>query len=205
MIIGMRKNWCLKKMIETYKKIKDFNGYEVSNLGNIKRVEETRYKSSHNQWKSYNCVLTIKEKQLKLSNNGRGYLQIYLRKDGKKYALYIHRLVAQAFIPNPKNKEQVNHKDGNKQNNIVDNLEWVTNLENQQHARKLKLINQDGENSWNSKMFNKDVLNIRKQKENGSSPKDIYKNYANTISYGQFMNIWNNREWKHLVFRKGSD
>ena len=59
--------------------------------------------------------------------------------DGSKKRLYAHRLVAQAYIPNPENKEQINHIDGNVLNNHVDNLEWVTQSENQQHALELEL------------------------------------------------------------------
>lgn len=68
-------------------------------------------------------------------NNGYGYLQICL--SGRM--TYIHRLVGCAFIPNPDNKPQINHKDGNKQNNTVENLEWVTAKENQIHAVKIGL------------------------------------------------------------------
>lgn len=59
--------------------------------------------------------------------------------DGSKKRLYAHRLVAQAYIPNPNNKKQINHIDGNVLNNCVDNLEWVTQSENQQHALKTEL------------------------------------------------------------------
>lgn len=78
----------------------------------------------------------------------------------------IHRLVAETFIPNPKNKPQVNHKDGNKLNNAIYNLEWTTQLENMQHAWKNKLIcgnkGNKGENNPRSKLTWKDVEFIRK-------------------------------------------
>lgn len=63
-----------------------------------------------------------------------GYLQVYLRQNGIQSNTLIHRLVAKAFIPNPENKPYVNHKDGNKKNNNVDNLEWNTVSENAKHA-----------------------------------------------------------------------
>lgn len=63
-----------------------------------------------------------------------GYLKVNLYKDGKGSSKRIHRLVAEAFIPNPDNKPDVNHKDGNKHNNNVENLEWVTKSENMIHA-----------------------------------------------------------------------
>ena len=62
--------------------------------------------------------------------NGKGYLRVSI--SGK--LMFIHRLVAEKYIPNPNNYEQVNHKDGNKLNNNVDNLEWVTNQQNRNHA-----------------------------------------------------------------------
>lgn len=66
--------------------------------------------------------------------NDRGYKRIHLCDNGRVYVTGLHRLVALAFIPNPDNKPQVNHIDGNPSNNCIDNLEWVTNQENVQHA-----------------------------------------------------------------------
>ena len=75
---------------------------------------------------------------LKPYSHYKGYLRVDLsNKDGKKH-FKVHRLVAQAFIPNEEGKPQVNHKDGNKHNNSITNLEWVTNRENCDHAKALR-------------------------------------------------------------------
>ena len=75
--------------------------------------------------------LTETGKEIMPKNNGNGYLRIYIPKIGKRYLL--HRLVAVAYVPNPEDKPQVNHIDGNKHNNSASNLEWCTNKENSEH------------------------------------------------------------------------
>ena len=75
--------------------------------------------------------LTETGKEITPKNNGNGYLRIYIPKIGKRYLL--HRLVAVAYVPNPEDKPQVNHIDGNKHNNSASNLEWCTNRENMDH------------------------------------------------------------------------
>lgn len=82
--------------------------------------------------------ITRKQKSTFIGNGG--YERVSLWIDGKQYKESIHRLVAQVFIPNPDNKPQVNHIDGNKLNNNVSNLEWCTREENMQHAYKNNLI-----------------------------------------------------------------
>lgn len=72
--------------------------------------------------------------------NKDGYLKVGMTKDGKKKSFIFHVLVAQAFVPNPDGKPEVNHIDGNKQNNRPENLEWVTHRENMQHAVKTGLL-----------------------------------------------------------------
>ena len=71
---------------------------------------------------------------LKASPDRKGYMRLRVTLDGVKHSYKVHRLVAMAFVPNPEDKPQVNHIDGNKNNNSADNLEWVTNRENARHA-----------------------------------------------------------------------
>ena len=99
-------------MKEIWKDINGFEGkYQISNLG---RIRSNNYKNSG------------KTKLLKISKGTKGYQVICLMKNNKKYTRRIHRLVAEAFIPNPNNYQTVNHIDEDKTNNNVNNLEWCT-------------------------------------------------------------------------------
>lgn len=89
-----------------------------------------------------------------------GYHRIRLCKHQKKFRYNRHRLVALTFIDNPKNKAEVNHKDGNKNNNNVENLEWVTRQENSLHSTRV-LKKNVGESHGNTKLKVKDVIKIK--------------------------------------------
>ena len=91
-----------------------------------------------------------------VSVHSRGY--VYVRTTNGNYQL--HRLVATAFLSNDKNKQTVNHKDGNKQNNSVENLEWATYKENAQHALRRGLTTRMGKNEGNLKYTNQQCLDI---------------------------------------------
>ena len=99
------------------------------------------------------------------------YLFIELNRAGNAEQILIHRLVAQEFIPNPDGKPQVNHRDGHKLNNYVDNLEWVTGSENQQHAVLNGLI-KSGEKNYNAKLTNGQAEYIR-ENPNKLSQKEL--------------------------------
>lgn len=104
---------------EKFYPIKGYEGlYEISINGKIKSIGRKI------------------EKILKPSINSRGYLCVNLTKDKKMKTIKLHRIISNAFIPNPLNKPQVNHKDGNKLNNKISNLEWCTPSENMKHAFK---------------------------------------------------------------------
>ena len=181
-------------MIEIWKPIKNYeNIYEVSNLGRIKSLSRTIKRKDGKP-------LKIKEQILKGSKDTKGYIQVELKKDGKRYIKTIHRLVAETFIENKNNKEQVNHIDGNKENNCVYNLEWVTCQENIQHAwlNNLKVASY-GENHPNHKLNEEQVKYIMKNykprnKEYGL--RALARKF--NVSTGPIQNIINGKGWKNI-------
>lgn len=107
----------------------DFTGYyEVSNYGNIRSLSR-EVKRAGNKGN-----LTLEGQILKANITPKGYCRIQLSKNDRKRAFMVHRLVANAFLENPENKPSVNHKNGDKQDNRVTNLEWMTYSENEQHS-----------------------------------------------------------------------
>lgn len=123
---------------EIWKDIDGYEGqYQISSYGRCRSCD--RYVFHKNRWggtASYFYKSTV----MKLSKNNRGYITVRLSRDNNAKTYLIHRLVAQAFIPNPNNLSEVNHKDENKQNNHVDNLEWCTRVFNNTYGK----LNKDG-------------------------------------------------------------
>lgn len=108
-------------MQEIWKDIPGYEGkYQISNLGNVMSLHFKRSATN--------------KKLLTPVDNNHGYFQVMLRDNGNDNRFRIHRLVAEAFVPNPENKPVVNHIDGNTKNNRADNLEWVTQRENIIHG-----------------------------------------------------------------------
>ena len=109
---------------------KDVVGYEgilqVSSLGSVRTLDRSVPTIGANQSGTYNVTFIVKGKVLSQRKKSNGYLEIAIRTIKSRKWFLVHRLVAQAFIDNPHGYNQVNHKDGNKENNSVENLEWCT-------------------------------------------------------------------------------
>jgi hypothetical protein len=180
-------------MKEVWKDIKGYEGlYQISNLGIVKslvRKVVSVKKKKH--------MRTTKERILTNVINAQGYYMINLNINGTSKTCKIHRLVAKTFIPNPDNKCCINHIDGDKLNNEVINLEWVTHQENSKHAHKMGLTNNSGSKNGNSKLTEKDVLEIRELYDKGNTTYQKISEIYNVTS-AMINDIINRKNWKHI-------
>lgn len=169
-------------MSEEWRVVEGFPDYEVSNLGRIRRRTDTTNKKRGD-------ILSQWQRET-------GYTGIHLRRDDDTHNLYPHRIVAEAFIPNPEGKPCVNHKDGNKSNNRASNLEWCTYKENTQHARDNGLLNDCfGADNGMAKLCANDVREIRNL--SGEIPQyEIADMFG--ISTAQTSRIINRQRWSHI-------
>lgn len=157
--------------------LKETNSHLISNVGNIKSIKTNKIIKKH------------------LDKDGYPRVGLYFNKKIKSF--YVHRLIANNFLNNKDNKPQVNHIDGNKQNNKISNLEWVTSSENRIHAFKIGLQkNKTGEDHHNSKLTINDIKEIRKLCELNVSQYKIAKIF--NIRQPQVSKIKNKKHWKDL-------
>jgi hypothetical protein len=139
--------------------------------------------------------------ELAQSTHPEGYKRVKLAAADRYSPTPVHRLVALAFLPNPENLPQVNHKDGNKGNNMLWNLEWCTNSQNQKHAFETGLhIYALGEDHANALLSEQDVIDIREElsrvaKYKGQL-KDLGKRYG--VSLHCIFDVKHRRAWKHI-------
>ena len=169
-------------MQETWKPIANRPLFEVSNFGRIKYLEH-RSPRGHR----------IKERICKQSRLQNGYLTVSSLQ-GSKFGALVHRQVAAAFIPNPDVKPQVNHKDGNKENNHVSNLEWSTGSENVRHAHNTGLKEAvRGSDNGQAKLTESDVVQIRNSSE---TQRVLAARYG--VSKKQISRIKRRLLWRHV-------
>lgn len=175
----------LNESIEIWKPINGYEGiYEISNHGRVKTLSRDVINNR-----------PVKEAIKKLDFNGP-YPSVGLSKNGKLITRRVHRLVANAFIPNPECKNQVNHKDTNKRNNHASNLEWCSSNENMKHAYDnglLKIPDNSGENNSRSKLTSSQVKIIR---DSNKSVNEIANAFS--ISRCTVFDIRARRTWAHI-------
>lgn len=134
---------------------------------------------------------------LKGSLSNCGYPVVTLQNKGFKKTMSVHRLVAKAYIPNPENKPQINHIDGNKQNNNVSNLEWSTHSENMKHAHEIGLArSQKGTSNNANKLSEEEVLAIKDYKTKGKGPTEISRLMG--LPFGRVVNVYYGKCWGWL-------
>lgn len=170
---------------EEWRDVGGYEGwYQVSNLGRVRSLD---------RW-----ILLGKTRRfypgvtLKGTSQWDGYVLVAIKRKGYR----IHRLVAREFLGEIPKGKQVNHKDGNKKNNRLDNLEYVTPSQNIQHSYRTGLCKSVGERHYRSKLTESDVIEIRKKWEEGESQETLSSTFKVTRSCITY--VVRRKTWKHV-------
>lgn len=177
---------------EEWRPIKGYEGfYEVSSHGRVRSLDRVVDRCN---W----CPQNRQGKILKGTENRDGYIKVRLYKNSTGKVFSVHRLVAQAFLPNLKKLSTINHQDGNKQNNRVDNLEWASYKENNNHAIRTGLKKtKTGAQSQRAKLTQTQVNEIRKEyvpRKRGKNTCTLAKKYG--VSQKTIWNIIHNKTYQ---------
>src|SRR3990167_2818103 len=171
-VYPINRRWNMKQ----FKLIPSDPRYEISIDGTVRHVMSQRIKSQYISSTGYYMISTTTAKHRRPRR--------------------VHRLLAEAYIPNPDNLPQINHKNGIKTDNSLSNLEWCTNLENQRHAFRTGLANNTGEHNGQSKLTVVQVLEIKERLAKGWSQYRISRYYP--VSRSAIEGIKTGRLWKHV-------
>lgn len=178
---------------EIWKDIEGFEGmYQISSNGRVKSLPRTTWFTNKNGESKF---ISVRGRIMK--PHKQKYLKAYLNLNGNTNMISVHRLVAMSFIPNPENKPQVNHVDGDKFNNNVNNLEWVTLSENRRHAFDTGLQSpKRGVKSHLATHTESDVINVLNAWNSGMKKINISRMYNVSISFVD--RVVDGKSWRHI-------
>lgn len=172
-----------KAVCEEWRDIKGYEGlYQVSNTGKVLSVERVHLVNE----KHRRYTRAIGGKEIKSKKDNCGYINVALHKDGERKIYKVHRLVAEAFIPNPYNKKYVNHIDENKENNCSENLSWIDFKENIDYSQS-RIVARISETGKIEKVYN----SINDVKEDGYEPSTI----VNILNKKRKLKTHRNKRW----------
>lgn len=177
--------------MEIWRGIEGYEGlYEVSNLGNVRSISRiVKYSDGR--------VYNYPSKNLSINFCGKYKLPyVHLYKNSKRKSYLLHRLVALAFIPNLESKTEINHKDGDRTNNCVDNLEWASRLENMRHGFDTGLINNTGINHGNNIYSEEQIQEVVNMIFLGYKQGVISKKTG--VKTGTIQAIRQGKQWTHV-------
>ena len=185
-------------LFEEWRDIQDYEGYyQVSNRGNVRSVDREIHRSD-GKIKRFKGHLLVPRRHG--SDNGPSigfYVDVNLSKGNIQRSILVHVLVAQHFIPNPLNLPEVNHKNGIKNDNFADNLEWMSHHGNIIHAHKTGLIQNQGERNPSATLTNENVLFIWQRLQNGEKLLPLAEEFG--VAFQTISSIKRKKKWKNLL------